>query len=59
MSIATERRQFYDTEICVAARLRGAHVERRYGLAGRPVDDKALFSALRNRIVRQFKATPT
>jgi hypothetical protein len=33
MSIATERRQFYDSEIRVAARPRYAHVERRCWLA--------------------------
>jgi hypothetical protein len=43
MSIATDRRQFYDSEIGVAARPRYAHGERRYGLALCRVDDKAMF----------------
>jgi hypothetical protein len=42
MSIATERRQFYDSEIRVAARPRYAHVGGRYGLASCRVNDKLI-----------------
>jgi hypothetical protein len=42
MSIATERRQFYDSEIRVAGRRRFAHMERRYWLAICRVNDKAI-----------------
>jgi hypothetical protein len=42
MAIATGRRQFYDSEIPVAARRRYAHVERRYWLAICRVNDEAI-----------------
>jgi hypothetical protein len=42
MSIATERRQFYDNKISVAAQRRCAHVEHRYWLAICRVNDEAI-----------------
>jgi hypothetical protein len=55
MSIATERRQFYDNKIRVAAQRRHAPVELRYWLAICRVNDKAISYLARSRIVRQFK----
>jgi hypothetical protein len=57
MSIATEKRQFYDGEIRVAARPRYAHVERRCWLAICGSMTKRFPGFARNRIVRQFKAS--
>jgi hypothetical protein len=42
MSIATERRQFYDSKIRLAAGRRYAHLERRHWLAVCRVNDKAI-----------------
>jgi hypothetical protein len=42
MSIATERRQFYDSEIHLAARRRYADLERRYWPVFWRVNDKAI-----------------
>jgi NAD(P)-dependent dehydrogenase (short-subunit alcohol dehydrogenase family) len=57
MSIATERRQFYDSEIRVAARPRYAHVERRYWLAICRVNDEAISYLCAQPRCAQFKAS--
>ena len=57
MSIATERRQFYDSEIRVAARPRYAHVERRYWLAICRVNDEAISYLCAQPHCAQFKAS--
>jgi hypothetical protein len=53
MSIATERRQFYDSEIRLAAGRRYAHLERRHWLAVCRVNTKRFLSFARKRIARQ------